>query len=64
MRDLNALYQETGDPAYREFIEENAKSIWLNDRTVCDQTGSDWSGPLSATDRSFNASTLSSGLMR
>jgi len=45
-----------------EFIDRNASSIWENDRNIYDQIGFDWSGPISAPDQSFNASTLSSGL--
>ena len=62
IRNLDALYQVTGDHAYLAFIDRNASSIWENDRNIYDQIGFDWSGPISAPDQSFNASTLSSGL--
>lgn len=62
MRNLDALYQVTGDQAYLTFIDQNASSIWDNDRTIYDQIGFDWSGPITAPDQSFNASTTSSGL--
>jgi hypothetical protein len=62
MRNLDSLYQVTGDQSYLEFIDKNASSIWENDRNIYDQIGYDWSGPISAPDQSFNASTLSSGL--
>ncbi|HTW49188.1 MAG TPA: glycoside hydrolase family 76 protein [Acidobacteriaceae bacterium] len=62
IRNLDALYQVTGEQAYRTFIDQNASSIWENDRNIYDQIGFDWSGPISAPDQSFNASTLSSGL--
>ena len=62
IRNLDALYQVTGDQAYLAFIDRNASSIWENDRNIYDQIGFDWSGPISAPDQSFNASTLSSGL--
>jgi predicted alpha-1,6-mannanase (GH76 family) len=62
IRNLDALYQITGNQAYRAFIDQNASSIWENDRNIYDQIGFDWSGPVSAPDQSFNASTLSSGL--
>jgi predicted alpha-1,6-mannanase (GH76 family) len=62
IRNLDALYQVTGDQAYRTFIDQNASSIWENDRNIYDQIGFDWSGPITAQDQSFNASTLSSGL--
>ena len=62
MRNLDALYQVTGDQAYLEFIDKNASSIWENDRNIYDQIGFDWSGPIGAPDQSFNASTTSSGL--
>lgn len=62
MRNLDVLCQVTGEPAYREFIDKNATSIWEDDRNIYDQIGFDWSGPISAPDQSFNASTLSSGL--
>lgn len=62
IRNLDALYQVTGDQAYLDFIDKNAASIWENDRNIYDQIGFDWSGPVSSPDQSFNASTLSSGL--
>lgn len=62
IRNLDALYEVTGDRSYLEFIDKNASSIWENDRNIYDQTGFDWAGPISAPDQSFNASTLSSGL--
>ena len=62
IRNLEALYQVTGDQTYIAFIDKNASSIWGNDRNLYDQIGYDWSGPVSAADQSFNASTLSSGL--
>jgi predicted alpha-1,6-mannanase (GH76 family) len=62
MRNLDSLYEVTGDQTYLEFIDKNASSIWEDDRNVYDQIGYDWSGPISAPDQSFNASTLSSGL--
>jgi predicted alpha-1,6-mannanase (GH76 family) len=62
IRNLDALYQVTGNQAYLAFIDRNATSIWENNRNIYDQIGFDWSGPISAPDESFNASTLSSGL--
>lgn len=62
LRNLATLYEVTQDPGYERFIERNASSIWQNDRNVYDQIGYDWSGPISAADQSFNASTLGSGL--
>jgi predicted alpha-1,6-mannanase (GH76 family) len=62
MRNLAALYEVTGDPTYKDFIEKNAASVWENDRNVQDVIGYDWAGPVTGTDQSFNASTLSSGL--
>jgi predicted alpha-1,6-mannanase (GH76 family) len=62
IRNLDALYQVTGDQTYLDFIDKDASSIWENDRNIYDQIGFDWSGPISAPDQSFNASTLSSGL--
>jgi predicted alpha-1,6-mannanase (GH76 family) len=62
IRNLDALYRVTGNQAYLAFIDLNASSIWENDRNIYDQIGFDWSGPISAPDESFNASTLSSGL--
>ena len=62
MRNLDALYQVTGDQTYLEFIDKNASWIWENDLNLYDQIGFDWSGPIRAPDQSFNASTLSSGL--
>jgi len=62
IRNLDALYQVTGNPAYQAFMEQNASSVWENDRNIYDQIGFDWSGPVGGQDQSFNASTLTSGL--
>lgn len=62
MRNLFRLYEVTRNPAYRAFILRNAASIWRNDRNAEGQLGYDWSGPVTATDQSFNASTVSSAL--
>jgi predicted alpha-1,6-mannanase (GH76 family) len=62
IRNLDALYKITGDQTYKDFIDQNASSVWENDRNIYDQIGFDWAGPISAPDQSFNASTLSSGL--
>jgi predicted alpha-1,6-mannanase (GH76 family) len=62
MRNLKVLYQVTGNQAYRTFLDRNALSILLNDRTASNMIGFDWAGPITGLDQSFNASTLSSGL--
>ena len=62
IRNLDALYEVTHDRSYLEFINKNASSIWQVDRNIYDQLGFDWSGPITASDQSFNASTLTSGL--
>jgi len=62
MRNLESLYEVTGEQSYLDFINQNATSVWGSDRNLYDQIGFDWSGPITAPDQSFNASTTSSGL--
>jgi predicted alpha-1,6-mannanase (GH76 family) len=52
-RNLYRLYQASLTPAYRDFIERNATSIWTHDRSSQDQLGLRWQGPFDAADASI-----------
>lgn len=49
MRNLADLYRVSPKPAYREFIEKNAESIWAN-RNENNQFGVDWAGTIDQAD--------------
>lgn len=57
-RNLRLLYEETLDEKYRDFLVNNANSVWANDRngTVFGQS---WTGPFIP---SINATTQTSGM--
>jgi hypothetical protein len=61
MRNLQYLQLEAPQDRFRDFILENADSIWNNDRNSSDFLGLVWSGPPSAGGFP-NASTQSSAL--
>ena len=50
MRHLAYLDAADPRPAYREFIIRNADSIWHKNRTVANQFGLHWAGPVDRTD--------------
>jgi predicted alpha-1,6-mannanase (GH76 family) len=45
-------------PAYSEFIRDNARSIWANDRNSRNQFGLHWAGPFDYADASRQSSAL------
>lgn len=61
MRNLHYLQLEAPKDSFRDFILDNADSIWTNDRNSSDFLGLVWSGPPSAGGLP-NASTQSSAL--
>lgn len=61
MRNLYYLQVEAPKDDFRNFILDNADSIWNNDRNSSNFLGVVWSGPPSAGG-SPNASTQSSAL--
>lgn len=46
MRNLQRLQLEVPNNRFKTFINENANSIWLNDRAPGNQLGLLWSGPI------------------
>lgn len=56
MRNLQKLHLALPNDRYKKFINENADSIWLNDRGSGNQLGLVWSGPF----KGATASTQSS----
>lgn len=61
MRNLHYLQIEVDQVEFRNFILDNANSIWANDRNSSNYLGLDWAGPPSAGG-SPNASTQSSAM--
>jgi predicted alpha-1,6-mannanase (GH76 family) len=57
IRNLRALYDRTGDPAYRAYLARNAASVWDNDRRA-DEFGLSWSGPFDQPGAARQASAL------
>ncbi|KAF1980982.1 glycoside hydrolase family 76 protein, partial [Aulographum hederae CBS 113979] len=59
MRNLQVLYSVTNDEAFKQFIEANAKSIWLKNRDEGrDLFGPVWSGPYRADGASAQSAAL------
>ncbi len=58
MRNLYDFYLQSPRPAYREFIADNARSIWANDRNSSNQFGLHWAGPFDKADASRQSSAL------
>lgn len=50
MRNLQILQEARPNDRYERFINDNAESIWLNDRGNGDQLGLVWSGPFISAD--------------
>ena len=46
VRNLYDFYLQSPRPVYSEFICDNARSIWANDRNSRNQFGLHWAGPL------------------
>lgn len=58
MRNLYDFYQQSPRPAYSEFIRDNARSIWANDRNGSNQFGLHWAGPFDYPDAARQSSAL------
>ncbi len=58
MRNLYDFYLRSPRPAYREFILDNARSIWASDRNGSNQFGLHWAGPFDRADASRQSSAL------
>src|SRR5947209_21381 len=50
MRNLSYLCDVTNKSAYKQFILNNANSIWLNNRNSANQFGLHWAGPFDTSD--------------
>jgi len=58
MRNLYDFYRQSRQPAYREFILDNARSIWASNRTDSNQFGLHWAGPFDYADAARQSSAL------
>jgi predicted alpha-1,6-mannanase (GH76 family) len=58
VRNLYDFSLQSPRPAYREFIRDNARSIWVNDRNSSNQFGLHWAGPFDKADASRQSSAL------
>jgi len=58
MRNLYYLYQTTNKQAYKNFITQNANSIWLNSRNSANHFGLSWAGPFDSADAARQSSAM------
>ena len=58
VRHLYDFYLQSRRPAYAEFICDNARSVWANDRNDSNQFGLHWAGPFDYADASRQSSAL------
>jgi predicted alpha-1,6-mannanase (GH76 family) len=58
VRNLYDFYLRNPSPSYREFICDNARSIWTNDKNDSNQFGMHWAGPFDHADASRQSSAL------
>jgi len=58
IRNLAHLFTFNAKPIYKTFIHNNALSILQNDRTLSNQLGLKWSGPVDKTDSTRQSSAL------
>jgi hypothetical protein len=58
VRNLYDFYLQSRRPAYSEFIRDNARSIWANNRNSSNQFGLHWAGPFDYPDASRQSSAL------
>jgi predicted alpha-1,6-mannanase (GH76 family) len=58
MRNLYDFYRQSPRRAYSEFIRDNARSIWTNDRNGSNQFGLHWAGPFDYADAGRQSSAL------
>jgi predicted alpha-1,6-mannanase (GH76 family) len=57
-RNLYDFYVQSPRPAYSEFISDNARAIWANNRNSSNQFGLHWAGPFDCADASRQSSAL------
>jgi predicted alpha-1,6-mannanase (GH76 family) len=58
VRNLYDFYLQSRRPAYAEFILDNARSIWANNRNASNQFGLHWAGPFDFADAGRQSSAL------
>ena len=58
VRYLAYLYDETHNPAYRNFLLTNACSVWANDRDASNHLGLKWTGPFDTADAVRHSSAM------
>jgi hypothetical protein len=58
MRNLYDFYLQSPRPVYRDFIHDNARSIWANGRNSSNQFGLHWFGPFDRADAGRQSSAL------
>ncbi len=58
VRNLYDFYLQSRRPEYSEFICDNARSIWANNRNSSDQFGLHWAGPFDRADAGRQSSAL------
>lgn len=57
IRNLHYLYEITNTPAYKNFITQNAKSIWLH-RNRNNHFGLNWAAPVDSVDAARQSSAM------
>jgi predicted alpha-1,6-mannanase (GH76 family) len=58
MRYLKVLYDRDLNASYQTYMQNNAHSVWANNRNASNQLGLKWAGPFDATDASRQSSAL------
>jgi hypothetical protein len=58
VRYLYDFWLQSRQPAYREFILGNARSLWVGNKNVVDQFGLRWTGPFDRADAARQSSAL------
>lgn len=58
MRYLKVLYDRTLNASYQTYMQNNAHSIWANDRNASNQLGQKWAGPFDSADAARQSSAL------
>lgn len=58
IRYLTYLYDETRNPAYRDFLVANARSVWAKDRDAENHLGLKWDGPFDLADAARQSSAM------
>lgn len=58
VRNLYDFYQQSPRPEYRQFICDNARSVWISARNSSNQFGLHWAGPFDRADAGRQSSAL------